>query len=150
MSRATINRQFQVTLRADDGTEWTWPITDNYFHRRLDAISKRMLTAIRQYDLSKQFKLEGTRNPHGIDCPWHGVNLDSDDACDQMDDTPCTCEKKFRVSLIRLEDCVVQRETFLATDSYAAVAKAFKYFAHKPQADCLDTWKVYGVEEIES
>ncbi len=124
MSRATINRQFQVILRAADGTEWTWPITDNYFQRRLDAIGKRMLTAIRQHDLSKQFKLSNEK--------------------------PSTAESKFRVSLIRLEDCTVQRETFLATDSYAAVAKAFKYFAHKPQADCLDTWKVYGVEEIES
>ncbi len=150
MSRATITKKFQVILRAEDGTEWIWPINDCYFERKLETISKRMLTAIRQYDLSKQFKLEGTRNPHGIDCPWHGVDLDNDDHCDQMDDTPCLCERKFRVSLIRLDDCIVQRETFLAADSYAAVAKAFKYFAHKAQADCLDTWKVSKVVEIES
>ena len=148
MNRATVKQEYQVTLRTADG-EYSWPISDCYFERKLETIGKKMLDLIRREDLTHEFSLK-TKNPHQRDCPWHGVDLDNDDHCDQMDDTPCLCERKFRVSLIRLEDCTVHRETFLATDSYAAVAKAFKYFAHKPQADCLDTWKVYGVEEIES
>ena len=29
---------------------------------------------------------------HSINCPWHGVDMDNDLACDQMDDTPCNCK----------------------------------------------------------
>ncbi len=31
------------------------------------------------------------KNYHKEACPWHGVNLDDDDQCDQMDETPCVC-----------------------------------------------------------
>jgi hypothetical protein len=148
MNRATVKQEYQVVLRTADGKEYTWPISDCYFERKLETIGKKMLGRIRREDLTHQFSLK-TENPHQRDCPWHGVDLDNDDHCDQMDDTPCTCEKKYQVTLLNLETNVTQRETFLATDRYAAVAKAFKYFAHKPQADCLDEWKVYDAHEVQ-
>ena len=141
-----VKQYYHVTLQAGDGTEWKWQGTNNYFNRRMEVINREMQAAIRKHDEDNQFSL--TENPHQRDCPWYGVNLDSDDACDQMDDTPCTCEKKYQVTLLNLETNVTHREKFLATDRYAAVAKAFKYFAYKPQAECLDTWKVYDAREI--
>ena len=78
-----------------------------------------------------------------------GVDMNDDNQVDQMDGTPCLCEKKYQITLLRLDDGTTHREKFFATDRYAAVAKAFKYFAHKPQADCLDTWKVYDATEVE-
>ncbi len=147
MSKAKIQQEYQVILRFPSGTERTWTVTDCYFDRRMEKIQREMLEQIQDNDRDMEFSMR-TENPHQRDCPWHGVDLDNDDHCDQMDDTPCLCEKKYQVSLLRLEDNSVQRETFLATDRYAAVAKAFKYFAHKPQADCLDTWKVYDAKEI--
>ncbi len=55
---------------------------------------------------------------------------------------------KFRITLVRLEDNTTCREVFIADNRYQAVAKAFMYFAHKEQHDCLDTWKVLSAEQV--
>jgi len=128
--RAVVKQEYQVILRTADGKEHTWPIDDCYFERKLETIGRKMLDLIRHEDLTHQFSLEGP--------------------VDDIVATEYLVEQKYRVSLIRLDDCTVHRETFYATDRYVAVSKAFKYFAHKSQADSLDEWKVYGVEEIES
>jgi len=135
MARAVVKQEYQVTLRAADGKTHTWPISDCYFERKLETIGRKMLEIIRREDLTHQFSLEdNTEQQLDLNRPVQSA----------------LHEFKYRVSLIRLEDMTVHRETFYATDRYVAVSKAFKYFAHKPQADCLDTWKVYGVEEVAS
>jgi len=121
MSRAKVQQEYKVILRFPSGSERTWTVTDCYFERRMEKIQREMLAQIRDNDRDEEFKL---------------------------DTRPTSEHKKFKVALVRLEDCRTHDETFFATDRYEAVAKAFKYFAHKPQSECLDTWKVLDVKEV--
>lgn len=142
-----IPHDYTVTLKLPSGTSLSWQIKDCYFERRWAKIGRTVLETIQGIDKEAAFSLTERHLPM---CPWHGVDLDDDSQVDAMDDTPCLCEKKYQITLLRLEDGTTHREKFFATDRYAAVAKAFKYFAHKPQADCLETWKVFEAIEVEA
>jgi hypothetical protein len=134
MSRAKVQQEYKVILRFPSGSERTWTVTDCYFDRRMEKIQREMLEQIRDNDRDMEFRLE----------------QDFNDEMDLRLHKGPWADKKFQVELIRLDDCSVHREKFLAMDRYEAVSKAFIYFAHKPQSECLDTWKVCGVKEIES
>lgn len=108
-----VKQYYHVILQADDGEIRRWQVTNNYFKRRMEVINREMQEAIRQHDKENQFSLDPvddieaeeqmeaehfekkTENPHHHDCPWHGVDLDNDDHCDQMDDTPCLCPQEI-------------------------------------------------------
>ncbi len=142
-----LPQKYTISLKLPSGTSQSWQIRDSYFERRWAKLGRQVLESIQAADEAAGFTLD---NPHQPMCPWHGVDMNDDNQVDQMDGTPCLCEKKYQITLLRLDDGTTHREKFFATDRYAAVAKAFKYFAHKPQADCLDTWKVYDATEVES
>lgn len=145
--RAVVKQEYQVILRTADGKEHTWPISDCYFERKLETIGQKMLDVIRKEDLTHQFSLE-TENPHHSDCPWHGVDLDNDDHCDQMDDTPCLCAKKYRVTLVHIETNETKDWTGTASDRYDAVGQTFMAITGKTQGDNLDEWKVLQAQEL--
>jgi len=127
-----VKQYYHVILQSGDGEIRRWQVTNNYFKRRMEVINREMQAAIRQHDKDNQFSMEDP-----VD------DIAAEEAMEAE-----FFERKYQVTLLHLETNVTHRETFLATDRYAAVAKAFKYFAHKPQAECLDTWKVYDATEL--
>ncbi len=141
-----VKQYYHVILQADDGEVRRWQVTNNYFKRRMEVINREMQEAIRQHDKDNQFSL--TKNPHQEHCPWHGVDLDNDDHCDQMDDTPCLCMKLFKVTLVHIESAATRAWEGEAPDRYAAVGFAFKAITGKTQGDNLDEWKVLDAREI--
>jgi hypothetical protein len=141
-----VKQYYHVILQSGDGEVRRWQVTNNYFTRRMEVISREMQEAIRQHDKDNQFKL--TENPHQRDCPWHGVDLDNDDHCDQMDDTPCLCAKEYQVTLVNIETNETKDWTGTASDRYDAVGQTFMAITGKTQGDNLDEWKVLSAQEI--
>lgn len=147
-----IKQYYHIILQAGDGTEWKWQVTNNYFKRRMEVINREMLAAIRKHDKENQFTLDNaetrTINPHLESCPWHGVDLDNDDHCDQMDDTPCTCMKDFEITLINIQTMETKTWNGHGSDRYKAVAQAFMDLTGKTQGENLETWKVLEAVEL--
>lgn len=57
MNRAVVKQEYKVALRTPDGKEFTWPVSDCYFERKMARISDRILDVIRHQDLENQFNL---------------------------------------------------------------------------------------------
>jgi hypothetical protein len=120
--RAVVKQEYQIILRAPDGTEHTWPIDDCYFERKLETVGRKMLAAIRAQDLDHQFSLEDKPEPDPL--------------------------KTFEVVLVNIQN--MQQRSWCGTDTnrYSAVAQAFMDLTGKTQGENLETWKVLQAKEI--
>ncbi len=117
MNRATVKQEYQVTLRTAAG-EYTWPISDCYFERKLETIGKKMLDLIRREDLTHEFSLKS----------------------DPL--------KNYEIILINIETMQRRSWIGVETNTYDAVAKAFMDLTGKTQGENLDTWKVLQAGEM--